>query len=164
MDWINKEDVPAGRDVTYASFVFDHRPLKTEQYRCRLVVGGDKLSYYKDASSPAASLLETKLLINSVISDSHDGAKFMSADLKDFFLSSPMSRPEYMRIQWKHIPDDIRQRYNLFQLLTDDGYIYVKIKKGMYGLKQAAILAYQQLEAFLKPAGYHPIPHTVGLW
>ena len=43
-------------------------------------------------------------------------------------------------------------------------YIYVKIKKGMYGLKQAAILAYQHLVNNLAPFGYHPIPHTVGLW
>ena len=34
----------------------------------------------------------------------------------------------------------------------------------MYGLKQAAILAYTKLISILKPFGYHPIPHTVGMW
>ena len=34
----------------------------------------------------------------------------------------------------------------------------------MYGLKQAAILAYQQLEKILQPFGYFPEPHTVGIW
>jgi hypothetical protein len=48
-------------------------------------VGGDKLSYDEDTGSPAASLLETKLMLNSVISDAAKGAKFMSMDLKDFF-------------------------------------------------------------------------------
>ena len=47
-------------------------------------MGGDVLDYEGNASSPAASLLEAKLLINSTISDSNVGARFMSADLKDF--------------------------------------------------------------------------------
>ena len=34
----------------------------------------------------------------------------------------------------------------------------------MYGLKQAAILAYQQLVENLKPFGYAPIEGTTGLW
>ena len=34
----------------------------------------------------------------------------------------------------------------------------------MYGLKQAAILAYQRLVHLLKPYGYYPEKHSVGLW
>jgi hypothetical protein len=34
----------------------------------------------------------------------------------------------------------------------------------MYGLKQAAILAYEYLQKTLKPFGYYPVPGTVGLW
>ena len=34
----------------------------------------------------------------------------------------------------------------------------------MYGLKQAAILAYDYICQNLEPAGYHPVPGTVGLW
>ena len=34
----------------------------------------------------------------------------------------------------------------------------------MYGLKQAALLGYENLIQNLKPFGYHPIPHTDGLW
>ena len=64
--------------------VCDYRPLKEEKYRVRLTIGGDVLEYENNASSPAASLLETKLLLNSVISDAHAGARFMTADLKDF--------------------------------------------------------------------------------
>ena len=39
--------------------------VKTEPFRVRLVVGGDKLDYHEDAGAPAASMLETKLLVNS---------------------------------------------------------------------------------------------------
>ena len=85
MEFIKKEEVPDNKKVTYASFVLDYRPLKAEPWRVRLVVGGDKLPYDDDPGSPAASLIETKLLINSVISDAKRGAKFMSLDLKDYF-------------------------------------------------------------------------------
>ena len=39
-----------------------------------------------------------------------------------------------------------------------------KLKKGMYGLKQAALLAYQKLVNHLAPYGYHPLPFSLGLW
>ena len=34
----------------------------------------------------------------------------------------------------------------------------------MYGLKQAAVLAYENLINKLKPFGYEPIPHTDSFW
>ena len=40
IEFINHCKVPTNRKVTYASFVCDHRPLKDEQWRIRLVVGG----------------------------------------------------------------------------------------------------------------------------
>ena len=67
VDFIFFNEVPLDRDVTYASFVCDLKPLKNETHRVRIVVGGDRLSYNDDPASPAASLLETKLVINSTI-------------------------------------------------------------------------------------------------
>ena len=57
--------------------------------------------------------METKLLVNSTISHAKEGAKFMSADIKDYFLATPMDKAEYMKVQYKHIPEDIRLQYNL---------------------------------------------------
>ena len=91
------------------------------------MVGGDKLSYNEDAGSPAASLLETKLLINSVISDAAKGACFMSLDLKDFFLMSPMLNPEFMKIHIQNFPPDIIEYYNLTNKVTKEGCIYIQI-------------------------------------
>ena len=105
--FIRKEEIPIGRAVTYASFVCDRRPLKPEPFRVRVVVGGGRLSYDEDAGSQATDLLETKLLINSTISDADKGAKFLSADLKDYFLGSPMVKPEYMKVHISRFPDDI---------------------------------------------------------
>ena len=87
----------------------------------------------------------------------------MSLDLKDFFLATPMPTPEYMKVPFKYFPQDIVQKYNLTEKIHKD-YIFIKISKGMYGLKQAAVLAYENLIKNLKPFGYEPIPHTDSYW
>ena len=73
--------------MTCANFVCDHRPLKPEPFRIRLVVGGDKSTFLEDAGSPAASMLETKLLMNSVISNAHDdqGSRVCTSDMLYFY-------------------------------------------------------------------------------
>ena len=102
LDFIHKNEVPKNKKVTYANMVCDFRPLKQEKYRVRLTVGGDRLDYEHDATSPAASLIETKLLLNSVISDSAKGARFMTLDIKDFFLQTCMQEHEFMKIHSKY--------------------------------------------------------------
>ena len=54
-------------------------------------------------------------------------------------------------------------RYNLTSMFHNN-YIYCAINKGMYGLPQAAILAYDQLCEHLKNFGYTPIPGTSGMF
>ena len=144
--------------------VCDYRPLKEEKHRVRVTVGGDRLPCTQDAGSPAADLLETKILLNSTISNARKGARFMSLDIKDHFLATPMADPEYMRVRIKYIPPDIQDQYSIDKLVSNDGWVYIKIQKGMPGLKQAAILAYQHLKNSLEPYGYAPIPGTIGMW
>ena len=113
IEFIPHSDVPANAKCTYANFVADHRPLKTDPDRICCVAGGDKIDFWGDSSSPTTNLAEAKLLFDSVISDVKNGARFMTCDLKDHFLASPMQNPHYMGIKWEHIPEDIRLRYNL---------------------------------------------------
>ena len=75
-----------------------------------------------------------------------------------------MLRPEYMKVHIKNCPADIITKYDLKNKISRSGHIFIKIQKGMYGLKQAAILAHNQLIEKLKPFGYRPIPNTMGLW
>ena len=114
------------------------------------------LDYFGDKSSLAALLLEAKLLLNSIISDSHRGARFMSLDINDHFLQSILDVPEYLRIHNKYFLEDIRKKYNINAIVAPDGYVYCKIKRGIYGLKQAARLARDQLIQHMKPYGYAP--------
>ena len=136
IEFISEKDVPTGHRVTYATYILDYRPLKGEQYRVRITVGGDRLTYLDDVGSPGANLMETKILVNSTISDASRGARFMSADIKDYFLATPMAQAEYMKVQYKHIPEDIQQLYKLDNKVTNDNCIYIKIKKECMGLSR----------------------------
>ena len=40
----------------------------------------------------------------------------------------------------------------------------MRIEKGMYGIKQAWIIANQELVKHMAPFGYHAVKHTPGLW
>ena len=88
----------------------------------------------------------------------------MNMDLKDFFFATPMARYEYMRIHPKYFPPEIKALYMIDSLIASDGYVYIEIKKGMYGLKQAAVIDYQQLVKNIDGHGYYHIPFTTGLW
>ena len=126
IDVIFKYDVPTNQSITYTNFVCDYRPLKSEIHRIRLTAGGDKLTFDGDAGTPAVSLLESKLLISSVISDDKYDTKFLACDLKDFFLATSMKKnTEYMRILYKYIPQDIRNMYHLDEKIASDGHIYI---------------------------------------
>ena len=76
-------------------------------YQIRIIVGDDRLPYEEDARASVANLLETKLLLNSVISDVAKGARFLSVDIKDHFLDTLMRYLEYMKVKYKYIPEDI---------------------------------------------------------
>ena len=43
-----------------------------------------------------------------------------TADIKDFYLGTPLDRKEYMRISLKHIPSDIQERYNIASIVHND--------------------------------------------
>ena len=58
-----------------------------------ITVGGDCLPCEDDTGSPASDLLETKLVLNSTISDADKGARFISIDTKHHFLARPMKNP-----------------------------------------------------------------------
>ena len=45
-----------------------------------------------------------------------------------------------------------------------DGYLYMEIRKGMPGLKQAGRIANERLQQHLVKFGYAPVPRTPLLW
>ena len=164
IEFIQKSEVPKNKKVAYANMVCDFRPMKLDKWRTRLTIGGDILDYEGDSASPAATLLETKLILNSTISESHQGARFMTIDLKDHFLQTIMKDAEYMRIHNKYFFEDMRKKYHINNIVDKDGFVYCRIKRGMYGLKQAARLAHDQLVNHLHKYGYSPDKYAPNIW
>ena len=78
-----------------------------------MTVGGDRLDYDREPSSPAISLLNTKIFLNSVISDTHKGATFSTADIKNRYLHSQMKKYQYMKISLRYFTPEICNEYNI---------------------------------------------------
>eukprot|EP00957_Ditylum_brightwellii_P072331 5497944-Ditylum_brightwellii.AAC.1 len=137
--FIRKHDVLGRCVVMYAQIVVDYCPQKADSNRVRLTVGGDHINHPWDVSTPTANLVTSKLLMNSMVST--PGVKFMTADIKNFYLNTPMDCYEYMQIAYNLLLKEIIEKYSLEELKTEDGWVYIEIQKGMYGLPQAGILA-----------------------
>ena len=162
--FIMENEVPQQRkkDVTYGQFVCTIRPEKEEQERTRFTVGGDKINYPGEVATPTADMLVAKMLMNSVISTK--GAKFMTMDISNFYLMTPLKRPEYVKIKISDIPAEIIKEYELNDKVTEKGYIYIQANRGMYGLPQSGLLANQLLEKRLNKHGYFQSKLVPGLW
>ena len=76
-------------------------------------------------------LTTVKLLLSSIVSKLN--AKFMTIDIKDFYLNTLMAQSEYMCLKISNLPESVVRHYNLAEKTTRHGYVYVDIKRGMYG-------------------------------
>jgi len=163
MVFIPVSAVPTGTKPTYLRIVSAFRPEKANPRRVRFTVGGDRVEYSGDVSTKTADLATVKILLNSVIST--PGAKFLTADIKDFYLNTPMEPKDYayMRIPVSVIPESIMNEYKLKDLIHK-GFAYVEIRKGMYGLPQSGRIANDRLIKLMAPHGYAPVAITPGLW
>jgi hypothetical protein len=77
-------------------------------------LGGNLVNYPGDVGTRTADLLTVKLLLNSVIST--PGAKFMSLDISNFYLMTPMTRYEYVKMNSSDFPEDIIEEYKLCEI------------------------------------------------
>jgi hypothetical protein len=127
------------------------RPEKADPNRTRFVAGGDRTNYLYEVATPTAEMLVAKILFNSVIST--PGARFMTMDISNFYLMTPLLRPEYIRIKLTYLPDEIIRQYNLNAKVNKNGHIHLAITRGMYGLPQSGLLANVLLEQRLNKHG-----------
>jgi hypothetical protein len=107
-------------------------------------------------------MLVAKILFNSVIST--PGARFMTIDISNFYLMTPLLHPKYIRIRLTNLPEEIINEYKLKEKATAKGYISLEVVKGMYGLPQAGLLANGLLEKRLNKDGYYQSKLVPGLW
>jgi len=155
------QQIPCDRTITYTWIVVDYRLQKTDPNRVRLTAGGNLLEYPGELTTRTADLTTTKMLWNSVISTKD--ARYLCLDIKNIYLGTPMDRFEYMKMPLDIFPPTTVEQYNLMEH-THNGFVYLEIRKAIYGLPQAGILANKLLRQRLRPAGYYEVAHTPSLW
>ena len=85
----------------------------------------NRITFPGDVGTPTASLELAKLVFNSVLS--RPGAKFTTFDICNFYLQTPLDRPEYARIKLSNIPEEFTFEYNLL-FYARDGWVYFEIR------------------------------------
>jgi hypothetical protein len=159
----NKIDIAkaAGHTWTYARIVVEYRPPKEDSNQIRITVRGNLITYKGNTSTRTADLTMSKLLWNSVLST--ERAQYMCLDLKNFYLTAALDNYKYMKILLALFPEWIKKQYNL-DTHARDSFVFLEIRRAVWGLPQAGILANKLLRKQLKPHGYYECVNTPGLW
>jgi hypothetical protein len=160
---IHYQDIPEDRrgDITYTRVVCEVRPQKDDPNRTRITIGGNRIFYPGDTGTKTGSLELVKLQLNDVLSTPQ--ARMACFDIKDFYLGTPLDRPEFVRIKLADIPQEFIDEYAL-TTYAKDGWVYFECTKGVYGLKQSGKLANDLLTERLAAHGYYQCLTTPGLW
>lgn len=132
--------------------------------RIRGTAGGNilKHSYPGETSARTADMEVVKALIHSAASDrsrDSDSGRFLTLDIKDFYLGAPLDRPEFVRINLRFIPPEIVDEYKLQAYIHNDAILF-QIDKCMYGLPQAGFISQRQLFKHLALHGYEQDPNV----
>ena len=86
----------------------------------------------------------------------------MCLDLKSFYLSVPLEQYEYMCILIGMFPAWTIKQYVLLTKVVR-GYVYLELRRTVWGLPQVGILANKLLRKCLAPKGYYECKQTPGL-
>ncbi len=129
---MSKNMIPQNRhkDITYGQIVCNYCSEKKYPYRTRITMGRNLINFPDDCGTPTADLLTVKIMFNSVIS--MPNAKFMTIDIKDFYLMTPKDQYEYFHMKLELFPPDIIDEYG--NKVDADGNVFCKVQCGMYGL------------------------------
>ncbi len=85
------------KDVTYRQFACSVRPKKAEPNQMRFMVGGNRINYPGKEATPTTEMLVAKMLFNIVISTKD--AQFMTMDISNFYLMTPLHRAKFIQIK-----------------------------------------------------------------
>ena len=147
--------------ICYTSVVCEVIPGKKDLNRTKITICGTNVCYPGDVGTNTASLELFKLIINIVLSRA--GANYMCFDIEFFYLSIPLGRPEYVKIQLTKIPQEFISEYNVNSSIHK-GWVYFEIRRGCYGLPQSRTLANKQPRMILEKGGYYESRTTPSLW
>jgi hypothetical protein len=104
--FIGRDGIPIDqqKDVTYGRVCVNYRPEKANPNCTCLTVGGNCITYPSDCSITIVDMVTVKTHLNSIIFTK--GACYCTINLKDFYLNTPMARPEFMRMKLAELPEE----------------------------------------------------------
>jgi hypothetical protein len=159
MEAVSPQDVPPGKTATYYNPQVKEKVkidsttmLEYIERRVRGAIGGDRLHPTGPTTCNTAETEVLKAFFNKVASER---GIYFTMDAKDFYLGTPMppGEEEYVNIPLRHFTDELLDRRNLRQFVHN-GRIVMRIKKTIYGLRNAGRLSKEKLDRHLADAGY----------
>jgi hypothetical protein len=153
--------IPADCTIMYTRVVVNFCPQKLDPHQIWITAGSNLINYPGELTTKTADLTTSKLMWNSILSTK--GAKFMCLDIKNFYLTAPLDCFEYMKMPLSLFPPWTKEQYNLDKL-TKNRFVYLEMRRAIWGLPQAGILANKLLRKRLIPHGYYECKYTLGLW
>ena len=100
--------------------MIDYRPKKADPNCVRLTVGGNLFDYPHELITQTADITTSKIMWNSIISTI--SARYACADVKNFYLCTPLNRYKCMRMPIELIPQEFIKAYDL-EKEVKNGYV-----------------------------------------
>ena len=103
---IRFNDIPfeKRKDIYHTRGVCEYHPDNYDPNRTCITISGGHILVPFDLSTPTGSLDLVTLMINSVLS--RQSAQFSAFDIKNFYLDTPMEKPECVRVKLEDIPQE----------------------------------------------------------
>jgi len=170
---ILRQDVPQQErgNITYYNRQVKEKPktvnnkLHTE-FRVRGTYGGDLPRYFGPVSTTSAEYATTKALWLSTLANvkhTDPNTRFVTMDLVDFYLGTPLDKPAYMRFQSSTFPQEIIDEFDLHSFVSN-GEIIVSVHKCMYGHPAAGFLSHKLIVSKFQQGGFSENPLVSGLF
>ena len=99
---IPKSQVPQDRKVLYGRKVYDIKQNKSETHLTILTIVGNLIYFAGKVTTPTADITTAKSLINDTILTPQ--AKFLCADIANFYLNTPLELYSYIQPPFYIIP------------------------------------------------------------
>ena len=103
-----------------------------------------------------------QMLFNSIISTK--STHFMTMDIASFYLMTLSHRSKFIQMKLSDTPNGEIEEYKFKEKAIKNGSIYIRAKRGMYGLPQSGLLANKFLEKQLNKHGYQQSKLVPGHW
>ena len=145
---IRFNDIPFDKrkDVLHKRVVYEYLPYKDDQNSKRITITGGHILVPFDVSTPTVSLELVNLVVYRVLS--RQNAQFSAFDIKNYYLDTPMEKPEYVRVKLEYLPQEYIEEYHQLENKRHRWVDFV-IFRGCYGLPQSGKLSNDLLRKIL---------------